>query len=68
MTVPVLLVGGPSDVITPAPAVEAGARVLTGAALVRYETAPGSHLGILAGPTARDTTWSYLEKFLAETA
>ncbi|MFF7944980.1 alpha/beta hydrolase [Nocardia gamkensis] len=68
VTAPVLLVGGPSDVITPAPAVEAGARVLTGAAMVRYESAPGSHLGILAAPTARDTTWSYLEKFLAETA
>lgn len=68
VTAPVLLVGGPADVITPAAAVEAGTRTLTGAALVRYETAPGSHLGILAGPTARDTTWSYLEKFLAEAA
>ncbi|WP_327109818.1 hypothetical protein OHB12_18295 [Nocardia sp. NBC_01730] len=68
VTAPVLLVGGPADVITPAAAVEAGIGTLTGAATVRYETAPGSHLGILAGPTARDTTWSYLEKFLAEAA
>lgn len=68
MTAPVLLIGGPADVITPAAAVQAGTRTLTGAALVRYETAPGSHLGILAGPTARDTTWSYLEKFLADPA
>ncbi|MGO4614827.1 alpha/beta fold hydrolase [Nocardia sp. 2YAB30] len=68
VTASVLLVGGPADVITPAAAVEAGIGTLTGAATVRYETAPGSHLGILAGPTARDTTWSYLEKFLAEAA
>ncbi|MEV6555331.1 alpha/beta fold hydrolase [Nocardia sp. NPDC051756] len=68
VSAPVLLVGGPSDVITAAAAVEAGTRTLTGAASVRYETAPGSHLGILTGPEARDTTWSYLDKFLGENA
>ncbi|MFE9580787.1 alpha/beta fold hydrolase [Nocardia sp. NPDC006044] len=68
VSAPVLLVGGPTDVITAAAAVEAGTRTLTGAASVRYETAPGSHLGILTGPDARDTTWSYLDKFLAEHA
>ncbi|MGV9820884.1 alpha/beta fold hydrolase [Nocardia xishanensis] len=66
VTAPVLLVGGPADVITPAAAVEAGTRTLTGSASVRYETSPGSHLGILAGETARDTTWVYLDKFLAQ--
>lgn len=66
ITAPVLLVGGPTDVITPAAAVQAGTRTLSNAASVRYETAPGSHLGILAGPTARETTWTYLDKFLAE--
>ncbi|MCM6775689.1 alpha/beta fold hydrolase [Nocardia sp. CDC159] len=65
---PVLLVGGPDDVITPAAAVEHGITTLTGAPEVRYETAPGSHLGILAGPAARDTTWTYLEKFLRDVA
>lgn len=64
VTAPVLLVGGPADVITPAAAVQAGTRTLTGAASVRYETAPGSHLGILAGATARESTWTYLDKFL----
>ncbi|MEU7140025.1 alpha/beta fold hydrolase [Nocardia sp. NPDC046473] len=68
VSAPVLLVGGPADVITAAAAVEAGTRTLTGAASVRYETAPGSHLGILTGPEARDTTWAYLDKFLGETA
>ncbi|WP_280255683.1 alpha/beta fold hydrolase [Nocardia wallacei] len=67
VTAPVLLVGGPDDVITPAAAVEHGVTTLTGAD-VRYETAPGSHLGILAGPGARDTTWTYLEKFLRDRA
>ncbi|WP_054815070.1 alpha/beta fold hydrolase [Nocardia arizonensis] len=66
VTSPVLLVGGSNDVITPAAAVEGGLVTLTGAASVRYETAPGSHLGILAGDTARDTTWAYLDKFLTE--
>jgi len=63
---PVLLIGGTTDVITPAKAVAAGARLLTGAPFVRYDTVPGGHLGILAGETARETTWVHLEKFLAE--
>ncbi|MGV9679692.1 alpha/beta hydrolase [Nocardia sp. NPDC003482] len=66
VTAPVLLVGGPEDVITPAPAVEHGRTTLVNAHEVRYETAPGSHLGILTGPTARETTWTYLEKFLGD--
>ncbi|MGW5386987.1 alpha/beta hydrolase [Nocardia sp. NPDC003963] len=64
ITAPVLLVGGPADVITPARAVEHGLRTLTGAEAVHYETAPGGHLGILAGASARATTWTYLDKFL----
>ncbi|MFI9509449.1 alpha/beta hydrolase [Nocardia sp. NPDC052566] len=68
VSAPVLLVGGPDDMITAAAAVAAGTRTLTGAELVRYETAPGSHLGILAGPGARDSTWTYLDKFLGELA
>ncbi|QIS15182.1 alpha/beta fold hydrolase [Nocardia arthritidis] len=66
VTAPVLLVGGPDDMITAAAAVEAGVATLVNAAEVRYETAPGSHLGILTGPGARDTTWAYLDKFLSE--
>lgn len=63
---PVLLIGGTEDVITPAASVAAGARSLTGAPFVRYDTVPGGHLGILTGETARDSTWAHLEKFLAE--
>ena len=33
---------------------------------VRLETAPGGHLGVLTGMGARDTTWRYLDEFLAE--
>ncbi|MFE3193272.1 alpha/beta fold hydrolase [Nocardia sp. NPDC059240] len=65
ITQPVLLVGGPNDAITAAAAVEHGTETLTGSAEVRYETAPGSHLGILI---ARDTTWTYLDKFLRDLA
>lgn len=65
VTVPVLLVGGPTDAITAAAAVEHGTVTLTGSPQVRYETAPGSHLGILI---ARETTWSYLDKFLRDFA
>ncbi|WP_459961807.1 alpha/beta hydrolase [Nocardia sp. IFM 10818] len=65
VNVPVLLVGGPNDVITAAAAVKHGLKTLTGAPEVRYETAPGSHLGIL---TARETTWTYLDKFLRDLA
>lgn len=63
VTAPVLLVGGPQDVIAPAAAVAHGRTTLTGAREVRYETAPGSHLGILI---ARDSTWGHLEKFLRD--
>ncbi|MBF6131950.1 alpha/beta hydrolase [Nocardia otitidiscaviarum] len=63
VTVPVLLVGGPDDAITAAAAVRHGTETLTGSPEVRYETAPGSHLGILL---ARDTTWTYLDKFLRD--
>ncbi|MGW4636215.1 alpha/beta fold hydrolase [Nocardia sp. NPDC004415] len=64
--VPVLLIGGTADVITPKAAVEAGLRTLSGSPSVTYEVCPGSHLGILTGPDARETTWAHLDKFLAE--
>lgn len=65
VNVPVLLVGGPNDAITAAAAVKHGLKTLTGSPDVRYETAPGSHLGILL---AADTTWTYLDKFLSDQA
>jgi polyhydroxyalkanoate synthase len=64
----VLIVGGTSDVIAPVPCVERARDVLTGVRSLRFETAPGSHLGVLSGPEARDTTWRYIAEFLASVA
>ncbi|HSK59041.1 MAG TPA: hypothetical protein VK935_08315, partial [Actinomycetospora sp.] len=49
--------------VVPPRAVRAGARRLTGAE-TRLTTAPGGHLGVLAGRAAKDTTWARLCAFL----
>nr|WP_170312955.1 alpha/beta fold hydrolase [Prescottella subtropica] len=64
LNVPVLAIGGSGDVIATADSVGAIVDVLTGAPSVRFETTPGSHLGLLAGPAARDTTWRHIDDFL----
>jgi polyhydroxyalkanoate synthase len=63
VTTPVLLVAGETDQVVPPRAVRAGARRLTGAH-TRLTTAPGGHLGVLAGRSARRTTWPRLCAFL----
>jgi polyhydroxyalkanoate synthase subunit PhaC len=60
---PVLLVAGENDRVVPPRAVRAGARRLTGVE-TRLTTAPGGHLGVLAGRAAKDTTWARLCAFL----
>lgn len=65
---PELLVAGTNDVICNVPAARAATEVLTGSPFVRFETAPGSHLGVLTGTTARTSTWAYLDEFLREQA
>jgi polyhydroxyalkanoate synthase len=62
---PVLTVAGDSDVMAPVAAVRALVDLLPNAASVRFETAPGGHLGALTGRTAVDTTWRYIDEFLA---
>lgn len=62
---PVLSVAGAADVLAPAEAVHHVGGLLTNAPEVRLETAPGGHLGVLSGRSARNTTWSYLDDFLA---
>ncbi len=62
--VPVLVVAGANDVIAPLKAVERVTELLTGAPEVRFETAPGGHLGVLTGRRARGTTWVHLDRFL----
>ncbi len=62
---PVLSVAGSADVLAPEAAVRAVAPLLPNAREVRLETAPGGHLGVLTGRGARDSTWKYLDEFLA---
>ncbi|WP_338080076.1 alpha/beta hydrolase [Antrihabitans stalactiti] len=63
--VPVLAVAGLADVIAPVPVAHAITTVLTGAPRLRFETAPGGHVGVLAGPKAPTTTWRFLDEHLA---
>jgi polyhydroxyalkanoate synthase len=64
----VLIVGGSQDVIAPIPCVRRAIEVLSGARSVNYLEAPGSHLGVLTGPAARDTTWRAVTEFLDRVA
>jgi polyhydroxyalkanoate synthase len=62
--VPVLVVAGESDTLAPRQAVHHLAELLPNAPDVELRTAPGGHLGVLAGRSARKTTWRYLDEFL----
>ena len=66
VTVPVMAIAGTGDLFFAPPAsahhVET---LLTNSPYVRLETAPGGHLGVLSGRSARETTWQYVEDFLA---
>ncbi|MFC6010755.1 alpha/beta hydrolase [Nocardia lasii] len=66
LTAPTQLIGGTKDALASSASVAAGVDVLTGAARVRFAQVPGSHLGIIAGPAARETTWATIAQFLAE--
>lgn len=66
VAVPVLAFGGTDDVLAPIPAAEPITSVLTNAPRVRFVRVPGSHLGLLTGPTARTTSWVELAAFLAD--
>lgn len=61
---PVLVIGGTADTIAPVPAVHHVGSLLTGASEVRLETAPGGHLGVLTGRSARRTTWRLVDEWL----
>lgn len=68
VTQDVLIVAGTTDNIAPVASVRRACDVLTAARSLRFERAPGSHLGVLTGPSARDTTWRYVDQFLTEVA
>ena len=62
---PVMNVGGTGDGIAPLAACHRVGELLPKAAEVRLERAPGGHLGVLTGRSARRTTWRLLDDFLA---
>jgi len=64
--VPVLSVAGDSDVLAPREAVHHVGTLLPNAPSVRLETAPGGHLGVLAGRGARTATWAWIDAFLTD--
>ncbi|MBA0125282.1 alpha/beta fold hydrolase [Haloechinothrix sp. YIM 98757] len=66
VTVPTLVIAGENDVIAPRGAVERLVGLLDGAPSVRFESAPGGHLGVITGRAARRTTWRYIDEFLDE--
>ncbi|MGQ0575580.1 MAG: alpha/beta hydrolase [Pseudonocardia sp.] len=68
VNVPVLIVAGRDDVIAPLGSVRKVVDVLTGAPEVRFETAPGGHLGVLTGRRARGATWAHLDALLDDHA
>ncbi len=63
---PVLIFGGNTDGIAPIKAVQALVPLLTGAAEVRFEIAPGGHLGMLTGRAARATTWVTMDEWIEQ--
>jgi polyhydroxyalkanoate synthase len=65
VTVPVLIIAGNDDVIAPKGAVHHLADLLPNSPEVVLDSAPGGHLGVLAGRKARGTTWRSIDRFLA---
>src|SRR5205823_13517271 len=64
--VPVLAVAGDADVLAPVEAVRHVTSLLPSSPDVRFETAPGGHLGVLTGRSAVASTWVFLDEFLAD--
>jgi len=61
--VPALAIAGRTDTLAPRAAVHHVGGLLVNAPEVRLETAPGGHLGVLTGRTARATTWRCIDEF-----
>ncbi len=56
---------GAADVLAPRAAVRHIADLLPNAEQVTLRDAPGGHLGVLTGRSARRTTWPEIDEFLA---
>lgn len=68
VSVPVMNISGTSDnLLAPAASVARLAELVPNSPSVRLESAPGGHLGVLVGLSARETTWKYLDEFLTAT-
>jgi polyhydroxyalkanoate synthase len=63
--VPVLALAGDRDLLAPRRSVHHVGDLLVGAPMVRLVTAPGGHLGVLAGRRAPETSWAAIDAFLA---
>ena len=63
---PVLSIAGSGDGIAPAGSVHHIGDLLPSAASVTIDTAPGGHLGVLTGRSARTTTWAKVDKFFED--
>ena len=61
---PVLSIAGSGDGIAPLGSVHHVADLLPNAKTVHLTKAPGGHLGVLTGRSARTTTWDAVDKFL----
>lgn len=66
ITVPLLAVAGTSDVLAPVAAVHHVADIVTRSSDLRLATAPGGHLGVLTGTSARTTTWVEIDRLLRD--
>jgi polyhydroxyalkanoate synthase len=64
----VLAVAGRGDTFAPPPAVHHMGGLLVNAPEVQLKTAPGGHLGVLAGRSAARTTWHTIDEFFARHA
>ena len=63
VTVPVMNIAGATDVLVPVAVAHQVGEILPNSPDVRLETAPGGHLGVLAGGAARETTWAMIDDF-----
>lgn len=62
--VPVLNIGGTSDVLVPVEVAKGVVNLVPNSPDVRFETAPGGHLGVLTGRSAPTNTWAMIDDFL----
>ena len=67
VTVPVMNIAGKADnIFAPISSAHHLGELVTNAPRVSLEIAPGGHMGVLAGGHAKDTTWKYLDEFMAD--